>query len=221
MAVSFSRPDPSSPAAVASAGFPTVRRGFDPTEVRDFLRMVAAELGRLQERERYLERELQTLRQHQKIAEGPLDEETVTELLGEETARVLGTAREAATSIRTKAEEGAARLLREAQEEATALREQIDLEIARKRDDASHDAEAQIEQAKQQGRDMVAEARDYRERVLADLSRRRELARHQLQLLASGRERLAQVFERARLAAVDVLGELTEITDEPDEMVSL
>ena len=55
MAVSFSRPDPSSPAAVASAAFPTVRRGFDPNEVRDFLRMVAAELSRLQERERYLE----------------------------------------------------------------------------------------------------------------------------------------------------------------------
>ena len=163
-----------------------MRRGFDPNEVRDFLRMVAAELSRLQERERYLERELQTVRQHQKIAEGPLDEQTVTELLGEETARVLATAREAAASIRTKSEEGAARLLREAQEEATSLREQVDLEIARKRDDAHHDAEAQIEQAKQQGRDMVAEARDYRERVLADLSRRRELARLQLQQLATG-----------------------------------
>ena len=55
MAISFSRPDPSSPSAVSGASFPTSRRGFDQEEVRDFLRMVAAELGRLQERERFLE----------------------------------------------------------------------------------------------------------------------------------------------------------------------
>ncbi|MFZ9123585.1 MAG: DivIVA domain-containing protein, partial [Ilumatobacteraceae bacterium] len=58
MAISFSRPDPSSPSAVAGASFPTTRRGFDQSEVRDFLRMVSAELSRLQERERFLEREL-------------------------------------------------------------------------------------------------------------------------------------------------------------------
>jgi len=50
MAMSFARPDPSSPASVADAAFGTGRRGFDQGEVRDFLRMVAAELGRLQER---------------------------------------------------------------------------------------------------------------------------------------------------------------------------
>ncbi|MEI7619761.1 MAG: DivIVA domain-containing protein, partial [Actinomycetota bacterium] len=60
MAISFSRPDPSSAASVSSAQFPTSRRGFDQAEVRDFLRMVAAELARLQERERFLERELRS-----------------------------------------------------------------------------------------------------------------------------------------------------------------
>ena len=63
MAISFSRPDPSSPAAVAEAAFNTGRRGFDQQEVRDFLRMVAAELARLQERERFLERELRAAQQ--------------------------------------------------------------------------------------------------------------------------------------------------------------
>ncbi|MFN5605929.1 MAG: DivIVA domain-containing protein, partial [Actinomycetes bacterium] len=43
MAISFSRPDPSSPTAVAGATFPSARRGFDQNEVRDFLRMVSAE----------------------------------------------------------------------------------------------------------------------------------------------------------------------------------
>ena len=61
MALSFSRPDPSSPDAVASASFSTSRRGYDQTEVRDLLRMVAAEMARLQEREKFLERELRTV----------------------------------------------------------------------------------------------------------------------------------------------------------------
>ena len=48
MAASLSRPDPSSPASVAEAGFSTSRRGFSQDEVRAFLASVAAELGRLQ-----------------------------------------------------------------------------------------------------------------------------------------------------------------------------
>ena len=58
MSISFSRPDPSSPAAVGAAAFSVGRRGFDQNEVKEFLRMVAAELARLQEREKFLEREL-------------------------------------------------------------------------------------------------------------------------------------------------------------------
>ena len=60
MAMSYSRPDPSSPPAVSTATFATSRKGFDQVEVRDFLRMVAAELARLQEREKFLELELRT-----------------------------------------------------------------------------------------------------------------------------------------------------------------
>jgi DivIVA domain-containing protein len=60
MAISFSRPDPSSPSAVATAAFTTSRKGYEQAEVREFLRMVAAELARLQEREKFLERELRT-----------------------------------------------------------------------------------------------------------------------------------------------------------------
>ena len=74
--------------------------------------------------------------------------------------------------------------------------------------------------AKQQGREMVEEARAYRERVLGELSRRRELARQQLEHLVHGRERLVQAFERARLVAVDVVAEMTPV-DEPDEFVDL
>ena len=220
MAISFSRPDPSSAASVSSAQFPTSRRGFDQAEVRDFLRMVAAELARLQERERFLERELRSAQHPGSPDSVTMDDDTATRLLGEEAARVLQTAREAATQIRARAEDGSARLLREATDEAQRLREEAEIESARRRQDAASDAEAEVQMAKQQGRDMVNEARAYRERVLSELARRRELARQQLEQLIHGRDRLLQAFERSRLAAVDVMAELTPL-GEPVEYVNL
>ena len=220
MAMSFARPDPSSPASVADAAFGTSRRGFDQTEVRDFLRMVAAELGRLQERERFLERELRTAQTSPDLDNVRLDDATLTRLLGEETARVLTTAREASTEIREKAEQNAARLLSEASDEAVRMRQEAEVESSRRRADAASDAEAELAMAKQQGREMVNEARAYRERVLSELARRRELAREQIEQLMHGRDRLMQAFERARIAAVDVVAELKPL-GEPDEYVNL
>ena len=218
MAASLSRPDPSSPASVAEAGFSTTRRGFSQDEVRAFLTSVAAELGRLQERERQLDAQLRAA-QTEVPAAPELDEEAVAALLGEETLRVLQTARESASQIKIRAEEQAAKILHEANDEANRLRQEAEVEAARKRHDASSDAEAEVALAKQQGREMVNEARAYRERVLADLERRTKLARQQIEDLVHGRDRLLQVFERARLVAVDVTSELQSV-DGPAEFVN-
>jgi DivIVA domain-containing protein len=222
MAISFTRPDPSSPAAVSAAAFTVARRGYDQTEVRDFLRMVSAELARLQERERFLESELKAMQTRGMSAPGMLDEEVVTALLGEEAARVLGAAREASTQIRQRAEENATRLVKEAAGDAARLREEAELEAVRRRDDAAADAEAEIELAKQQGREMVNEAREYREKVLSELARRRELARAQIEQLVANRDRLLNAFERARLATDDVMTGLVSVDDDlPREFVNL
>jgi DivIVA domain-containing protein len=221
MAISFSRPDPASPAAVGSAAFPTNRRGFDQAEVRDFLKMVAAEMARLQERERFLEGELRAMQTRGMSAPGRLDEETVTTLLGEEAARVLTAARDASTQIRDRAEESATRLVKDAAEDAVRIRESAVIEAARIRDDSAHDAEAEIDMAKQQGRDMVNEAREYREKVLSELGRRRDAARSQIEQLLHGRDRLLNAFERARIASEDVIGNLTDAHDEPEFIVDL
>jgi DivIVA domain-containing protein len=220
MALSFSRPDPSSPSSLAAASFSQTRRGFDPNEVRELLRMVAAEMARLQEREKFLERELRTAQRSSPNSTVALDEETVTRMLGEEASRILAASRDAASQIKIRAEEGAARLLREATDEAQRMREEAAVEAARRRQDASADAEAEVQMAKQQGREMVNEARAYRERVLSELSRRRELARQQIEQLVHGRDRLLQAFERARLVSVDVMAELTPL-GEPSEYVNL
>ncbi|MET0326770.1 MAG: DivIVA domain-containing protein, partial [Ilumatobacteraceae bacterium] len=199
--------------------FGTARRGFDQQEVRDFLRMVAAELARLQERERFLERELRAAQANALPPDG-IDDEMATRLLGEEAARILQTAREGAAAIRNKAEDGAAQLLRDAAGEAQRVREEADLEASRRRSEAARDADSELGSAKQQGREMVDEARAYRERVLGELSRRRELAREQIEQLLHGRDRLLDAFERARLAAVDVVAEITPL-GEPEEYVDL
>jgi vacuolar-type H+-ATPase subunit E/Vma4 len=154
-------------------------------------------------------------------APGRLDEETVTTLLGEEAARVLSTARDASTQIRDRAEESATRLVKDAAEDAARIRESAMIEAARINEDAAHDAEAEIEMAKQQGRDMVNEARAYREKVLSELSRRRDAARGQIEQLLHGRDRLLNAFERARLASEDVINGLTEAHDEPEFIVDL
>ena len=208
MAISFSRPDPSSPAAVGAAQFTVGRRGFEQEEVRDFLRMVSAEMARLQERERFLESELRALQTQGISSPGVLDEETVMRVLGEETARVLTAAREAANQMRSRATESADRIVREATADAARMRNDAEVEVSRQRADAIEDSEAEIELARQQGREMVEEARAYREKVLSELSRRRELAREQIEHLIHHRDRLATAFERARLAAADVVGDL-------------
>ncbi len=182
--------------------------------------MVAAEMARLQEREKFLERELRTAQRGSTNSVVALDEEVVTRMLGEEAARILQTAREAASQIKIRSEDGAARMLREATDEAQRLREEAEVEAARRRQDASADAESELVMAKQQGREMVNEARAYRERVLSELARRRELARQQIEQLMHGRDRLLQAFERSRLVAVDVMAELTPL-GEPAEYVNL
>lgn len=221
MVLSFSRPDPSSPSAVAGASFSPARRGFDQTEVRDFLRMVSAEMARLQERVVFLEREVREAKQAKPLVSADMNEAMIAELLGEETARIIEAAREAAHKIRERSEDAAGRIIKDASEEAARIREETELECARRRQDATSDAEAEILMAKQQGREMVNEARSYRERVLADVARRRELAREQLQDLYHGRERLVHAFERARTATDDVLRDLVQPADEPTEFVNL
>ena len=213
MALDFQRPDPSSPAAVASAQFTLNRRGYREEEVRDFLRQVSVELARLLERERFLESELKAIQARGPIDVGAIDEAAVTELLGAEAARVLTVAREAAQAMRDRAAESAEQIVRDATRESTRLLEESTVEASRRRSDVSGEAEQELELAKQQGREIVAEVRAYRERVLSDLAKKTEEARRELERLVHERERLLGAFERARHAATDVVGDLNEFDE--------
>jgi hypothetical protein len=54
--------------------------------------------------------------------------------------------------------------------------------------------------------------------VLSELARRRELARQQIEQLIHSRDRLVNAFDRARLAANDVVGDLAEFDDLSNEV---
>jgi DivIVA domain-containing protein len=220
MAVSFTRPDPSSPASIAEANFGTTRKGFDPQEVREFLRRVAGQMAHLQEVQQQLETELSRGRSVAPVAPEQIDEATLSRLLGEETARIVHTAHESAGQIRARAEEGAASVLSEATEEAARVREDAEMEAARRRSEAAELSENEINVAKEQGRQMVNEARAYRERVLGELARRRDMARDQIDQLVHHRDQLLNAFIHARDVAGSVIGGLGPI-DVPDDFVDL
>src|SRR6266852_6182108 len=109
---------------VAARTFASSFRGFDQAEVRLFLKRVGDELLALAENERQLRLSLDEARE--RAAHPEIDEKTLTAALGEQTTRVLQSAREAATDIRNKAEENAARVRSEAEDDAARLREEAE-----------------------------------------------------------------------------------------------
>ena len=227
--------DPSSPAAVASATFSQARKGADVNEVRDFLQKVSFALTRAQSGEADTRAlltaalsELEMLKARPP-APAELDEATVSNLLGQEAARVLTTAREGAASLRARvegevetarleAERDIAKQRSDAAADIASQRAAADEEAALIRRNAAEGAEREMESAKSQGRDMVLEARAYRERVMTDLARRREAARQQIEVLRLQRARLRSSFSNAEAALSEIRHELADDIPDPDPL---
>lgn len=211
---SFSRPDLTSPASVAETTFSTALRGYRSEEVRLVLRDVAAELARLQAEIAELRQAPPTGRPGDSSTRsdaariGELDDDTVRKMLGEEMVKVLQTAREAAAEVLERGEQSAAQLIREASTQATALRHEAELEVARLRAEAAAAVQADVDRAREQGREMVAEAQAYRDKLMAEAARRRDAAREQIDRLFEGRERMVKVFEQAQRVSREVLEDL-------------
>jgi len=191
------------PEAVAERGFSQVKRGYAETEVRAFLRMVADELAALSGRERDLANRVRSLEERLAAPKAPPTDQDLITALGEETARVLGQARESAVELRAKAEDHARRVVREAQENARELRTSTQKAVETKTREAE-------EAARARAKDIVGEARTVRERVLTDLTERRQELERQINELRSGRGRLVetyQVVERALMQATRLMAE--------------
>ena len=213
------------PEEVARRTFATVFRGFDTVEVRAYLRRVSDELGVARERQRHLEHLLAEAQSRSSAPPPPLDEASLTAALGEETARVLHTAREAAADIKAKAQENVERLLHQAHEDAARIREESEGIYAIKeaeateaaetiRAEARAEAEAVVEAARDQARQMLEEAKEVRAKVLGDIVRRRNVARVQVAQLRAGRGRLLDAYRVVRETLDQVTAELGQAEDE-------
>lgn len=216
------------PETIASRTFTTAFRGFDQAEVRAFLRRVSEEISSAAEREAQLRHLLQEAQN--RVAHPEVDEALITAALGEHAAKLLSSAREQANAIRAEAEAKAARLMRDAEGQIARIRSEADSLLARRieevdgvtvnlrnaaeadaralRDQAQADAEAELQAARAQGREMVGEARAVRERILADLARRRNVAELQLDQLRAARERLLDAYSVVRRTLDEATAEL-------------
>jgi DivIVA domain-containing protein len=230
--------DSSSPAAVATASFSQSRKGYDPNEVRAYLQEVSAALSRAQTAEADARARLDTaLVELEAMKDRPhapaeLDEATVSNLLGQEAARVLTTAREGAASLRARvegevetarveAEREIAKQRADSLEEAARQRTAAEEEATLIRKNAAENSEREMDAAKSQGREMVLEARAYRERVMTDLARRREAARQQIEVLRLQRARLRASFSAAEIALSEIRTELADDIPDPDPVEDL
>jgi DivIVA domain-containing protein len=223
-----------SPDEVAAHAFSTSFRGLDPNEVRTFLARVADRLRAAEERAQELS--VRVAEAEERAAHPEMDVDTLTSALGDETARILRSAQDAAADIRGKAEENVAQLLREAYEDAARIRGEAELVLAKEteaaeaaaaeiRAAAEADAAAALGRARQEAerlladvesnaRTMVEEAQASRTKILTDLARRRKLAHTQVEQLRAGRERLLEAYRLVRSTLDEVTGELVKAEGE-------
>lgn len=127
------------PDEVARREFATVFRGYDPAEVRSFLNQLSEQIVETADRVAELQKMLTETQERVKNPE--LTEEMVTSLLGEQTAQILRSAREAAKDVRDKADEEAGQQLRDAHEVSTRMREEAEQLLADRTTEAEETSE--------------------------------------------------------------------------------
>ena len=186
------------PDDVARHTFASVRRGFDPAEVRDYLESLAAALRAQTEREQEL---LAALAEAEERAANPvIDDDMLTNAVGKETARVLKSAHDASAEMIANAEARAAQQLAEARSESERLlAEATDVNSnARSRADAllaerTAEAEAAAALLQERTEQQVAAALD---KVRADAEELTEGARAEGRIMVEEAQQL-----RARVLA--------------------
>ncbi|HVV38263.1 MAG TPA: DivIVA domain-containing protein [Acidimicrobiales bacterium] len=219
---------------IARVGFRTALRGFDVNQVREFLRGVADHVRALQAHNEDLQRRL---RDAETRAENPvIGEAQLMSALGEETARILQSAHEAAAEIRGRAEEHVERVVQQARDESSKLTTEAAgvlevrraaaeaeaaeiLRVAREEaervtSEATTAAAAMREEAERISAETIEAAKAERNDVLSDVRRRRRVANTQIEQLRAGRERLLQAYEVVRTTLEQATSELGVADDE-------
>ncbi len=204
---------------IARRHFSPARKGYDPAEVRGYLHELSDLVARLQRAEGHQLERAERAEARAELAE-QLDQHRLIELLGEETARVLDAARQAASDIRTKAQESAARMVGDAQEEAHKVVEQAEhdgalrkVQILAEADAIRRDAESALERGRAAGQALVDEMRRHaeseRERMLAEGEQARADAEVEAERVrVAARDEARELVGEAEVVRERMLGDL-------------
>lgn len=203
------------PEEIARRTFPAVRRGgVDGEAVRRFLETVASEVQLLVDREQSVRRRLAEV--ERRAAEPPrLDEHSLLEAVGAETAKILQAAHDAAGEVVAKAESRAEDVISQADsvlaQQMTAAEAQASALLVAARSEAQllveqarSEAVSLLEATRTECRRVIHEARQLRTRVLTDLTDKRRELRVQLEQLRAGRDSLVGVVDAVAAAVDDV-----------------
>lgn len=185
MATDIDLPFTPSAAHIRKREFASVRRGYDPDQVRDYLAQVAEQVENLEREAR--EAKLVGASKGEATARpsGPPPSEDPYERLSKRLTTLLATADREAEGILAEARADASRLMNEARTEADRIRV---------------DAQARAEEARQQGNELLERAKQEADRVLVGLSERRETLVQHLQDMQT---RLVGVAKELEVAIED------------------
>lgn len=200
---------------VRNRAFKRATRGVAEAEVRNFLHRVAEELDAGRAREQALEHRIDTL-EAQIANPPPVTEEVLLDAFGDETARVLRTAQEAAREIRAAAEDKSARVIAEAETRARGLHDEGEAFLAQRREEGQElaqrlrsDAEEVAKQLDVDARAHASEVREVAEtEAQATKTEALEQARAMVAEAKAVRERVLADLARRRNALQGQLEEL-------------
>ena len=190
MATEIDLPFLPSAAQIRRREFASVRRGYDPDQVRDYLSKVAEQIETLEEeiRDSKLQPPAGPKSEGQARPSGRPPSDDPYERLSKRLTTLLATADKEAEGILGEARADAARMLDEARSEADRIRV---------------DAQARAEEARQQGNELLERAKQEADRVLLGLSERRETLVQHLQDMQT---RLVGVAKELEVAIEDPQG---------------
>ncbi len=196
------------PEDVAHKSFNVVKRGYDPDQIRVYLEQIANEFAHLLERENRLRQQIHDMQATQdKPAE--IDEETITKILGQETAKILSSAREAARDLLARTSSEAAEIkaqaqkimeqkLKEAEDEKWSIIESANRNSKQMAEDAETEKQALLAEVKEKCRLMVNEAQIARERILGELIRKRRVLNTQVEQLRTGKDVILESLTKVK-----------------------
>jgi DivIVA domain-containing protein len=209
------------PADLRNVRFPGSSRRYDARAVDQFLETVAARITATNALVDELQARITELEDAAPAPAAPappppklahLGGDELVQLVGEETASVLSTARRAAEEIRSKAEEAAARLIREASSEA----DRVSAEAEERAEELTRRAEEAMEQATTEA---TAEATRIRDEATAEAEQTRaeasELAEAELAAAVQRRAEtdgeVERILEEAREEGRGMVKEAKEV----------